>query len=271
MPLDSSTAITFLGVNVWDEGTEENFVRTGYSTATRTLLCAWEDRIAIINQIRGGASVIGGFYYYTPSQAYPDAPSLPFDAIRVEGIAGDSGLSVGPNGMVAYKYARLRITYKTLDYIDGITTGTTSLDFASQMVNLPQSTPTYKFPDGTLLSAQDGPLVRRSIVSLVQTRKNLAQLPSALVQSLAGNVNSTGFLGGNPGTVLFDGARADRRLTTTGNENWDMTYKFMFDPIGWNNVLQPSGSGAGTYQKVVRIADGVTTLYPSADLNQLLI
>ena len=54
MPLDSTTAITFLGVQVWDEGTEENFVRTGNSTAVRTMLCAWEDRVPIINQIRGG-------------------------------------------------------------------------------------------------------------------------------------------------------------------------------------------------------------------------
>jgi hypothetical protein len=274
MPLDSSTAITFLGVNVWDEGTEEHFVRVGNSTATRTLLCAWEDRVTIINQIRGGASIIGGYYYYTDSQVYPDAPFLPFDSIHVEGIAGDGGLSVGPNGMVAYKYARIHIVYKTLDYIEGVTTGTLSLDYATQFVSLPQSASTYQFADGTALSPQDSPPLRRGIVSMVQTRKNLADLPSALVQSVCGCVNSVEFLGGAPGTVLFDGGHADRRLTMTGDENWDMTYKFLYDPIGWNYLLQPSTTGTstgvvGTYQLVTRISDG-STLYPSTDLNQLL-
>jgi hypothetical protein len=94
------------------------------------------------------------------------------------------------------------------------------------------------------------------------------------VQSLAGNVNSVTFLGANSGTVLFDGAHADRRLTTLGAENWDMTYKFLYLPAGWNNVLQPSsivtGSTAvGTFQQVTRISNGAT-IYPTADLNPLL-
>ncbi len=212
MALDSTTAITFFGVQAWDEGTEENFVRIGNSTAVRTLLCAWEDRITVIEQVRGGGTEVGSVYYYSPLAFYPDAPFLAFDSIHVEGLPGEDGLTVGPNGMVGYKYARLRITYKSLDYFDGVTTGTTSLDFATQVVGLPRSVPTYQFPDGTPLSPQDSPSLRVGIVTIVQTRKNLAELPTALVQGLAGCVNSIAFLGGNPGTVLFDGAHADRRL-----------------------------------------------------------
>jgi len=274
MALDSTTAITFLGVQAWDEGTEENFVRTGNSTAVRTMLCAWEDRISIINQIRGGGVELGAFYYYTPSQVYPDAPFLPFDSIHVEGLPGEDGLTVGPNGLVGYKYARLRITYKSLDYFDGVTTGTMSLDFATQVVGLPRSAPTYQFPDGTPLAPQDSPPIRVGIVTIVQTRKNLAVLPTSLVQSLAGCVNSSSFMGGNVGTVLFDGGHADRRLTTTGAENWDMTYKFLYLPTGWNNILQPSSKNSsstavGTFQQVTRISDG-STLYSEGDLSQLL-
>jgi hypothetical protein len=274
MPLDSTTAITFFGVQAWDEGTEEHFVRTGYNTAIRTMLCAWEDRITIIDQIRGGGTQVGSVYVYTPSAVYPDAPFLAFDSIHVEGLPGEDGLTVGPNGMVGYKYARVRITYKSLDYFDGMTTGTTSLDFATQVVSLPRSAATYQFPDGTPLSPQDSPPIRVGIVSIVQTRKNLAELPTSLVQSLAGNVNSVTFLGADPGTVLFDGAHADRRLTMLGAENWDMTYKFLYFPTGWNNLLQPSsivsGSTAvGTFQQVTRISNG-DTIYPTADLSPLL-
>jgi hypothetical protein len=272
MALDSTTAITFLGVQAWDEGTEENFVRTGNSTAVRTMLCAWEDRITIINQIRGGGAEIGNYYFYTPSQVYPDAPFLPFDSFHVQGLPGEDGLTVGPNGLVGYKYARLRITYKSLDYFDGVTTGTMSLDYATHLISLPQSAPTYQFPDGTSLPPQDSPPIRVGIVTIVQTRKNLAVLPSATVQSLAGCVNSSTFLGGDSGTVLFDGAHADRRLTTTGTENWDMTYKFLYLAAGWNNLLQAAAKSSGTvgtFQQVTRISDG-STLYRLADLSPLL-
>ena len=74
---------------------------------------------------------------------------------------------------------------------------------------------------------------------MVQTRKNLASLPTATVQSLAGSVNLLPFLSSPPGTVLFDGAGADRRLTTVGAENWDMTYKFLYDPVGWTTCCSP--------------------------------
>jgi hypothetical protein len=272
MALDSTTAINFLGVQVWDEGTEENFVRTGNSTAVRTMLCAWEDRVQIVDLIRGGGVEIGSYYYYIPSQVYPDAPFLPFDSIHIEGLPGEDGLTVGPNGMVGYKYARLRITYKTLDYFDGVTTGTMSLDYATHTVALPQSSPTYQFPDGTPLQPQDSPPIRVGIVTIVQTRKNLADLPTSLVQGLAGCVNSSTFLDGDPGTVLFDGAHADRRLTTLGAENWDMTYKFRYLPTGWNNLLQPTAKNAstvGTWQQVTNISNG-NTIYPVADLSPLL-
>jgi len=274
MALDSTTTITFLGVQVWDEGTEEHFVRTGNSSAVRTMLCAWEDRVTIINQIRGGGEEVGGYYFYTPSVVYPDATFLPFDSVHVEGLPGENGLSVGPNGLVAYKYARLRITYKSLDYFDGVTNGTMSLDFATQTIGLPRSVPTYQFPDGTPLAPQDSPPIRVGIVTIVQTRKNLAALPTSLVQSLAGCVNLISFLGGSAGTVLFDGAHADRRLTTLGAENWDMTYKFLYLASGWNNLLQPSSkvsgsSAVGTFQQVARISGG-QTMYQTADLSPLL-
>jgi hypothetical protein len=147
-----------------------------------------------------------------------------------------------------------------------------SLDYATQTVSLPHSAPTYQFPDGTPLAPQDSPPLRVGIVTIVQTRKNLASLPSGMVQSLAGCVNSSAILGGAPGTVLFDGAHADRRLTTVGAENWDMTYKFLYVASGWNNLLQPTAkmSGtAGTFQQVARISDG-SPLYQLADLGPLL-
>jgi len=61
-------------------------------------------------------------------------------------------------------------------------------------------------------------------------------------------VNSSSILGGAAGTVLFDGAHADRRLTTVGAENWDMT--------GSVSILKIQGTFAGAIGLVLLQAAG---------------
>jgi len=265
MPLDSSTSIIISGIQCWDEGTEEHFQRFGHSTAVRNILCAWGDRLTLVNALRGGAGINNGVYYYNLSADYPDAAFLAFDSVTITGIAGESGLSVGPNGQVAYKYARLAIVYKTLDYLEGTTTGTLSLDYSTEVIAAPQTAAAFVWADGSDVDPADCPAIRVPIVTLVQTRKNLAALPTVLVQSLSGCINSAAFLGGAVGTVLFDGAHATRRLTTTGAENWDMTYKFLYCRTGWNYFLR-----AGEGFVAVNGKGTGTPPYASADLVQLL-
>ena len=134
MSLDSTTAITISGVRCWDRGTEEHFERLGYSHAIRSVLCAWGDRLTLVNALRGGAGVASGVYYYNLAAGYPDATFLAFDSVTISGVAGETGLGVGPNGQVAYKYARLAIKYQTLDYLEGTATGTLSLDYSTEVI-----------------------------------------------------------------------------------------------------------------------------------------
>src|ERR1700722_2963240 len=104
----TDTAITIGTITCWDEGTIERFTRYK-SAATRTLLCHWTDRATLIATLRGGVALVGGVWTVNVGN-YPDFPFLFIDSVTCEGVAGSAGLSVGTNGLVAHKYARLRAT-----------------------------------------------------------------------------------------------------------------------------------------------------------------
>jgi len=65
-------------------------------------------------------------------------------------------------------------------------------------------------------------------------RKN-AQLNQAAIYSLTGKVNSDGFKGFAPGEVLFLGASGQR----TGDNEWELTYKFAASPNKTGIVIGP--------------------------------
>jgi hypothetical protein len=244
MPLDSSTSITLLGIQVWDEGTREQFVRASTSSATRTLVCAWNDRVALINVLRGNVlQESPAVVQYSPPAAYPDAPWLFVDTIDVEGIPGESGLSVGTNGLVAYKYARIRVTYRSLPYLEGTETGVLSVDYGSEWFTLSNSRPSLKFSDGSGedVSTDLNPSLRITTVAFRQTRNNLPSIPVNQIVAATDTVNQSSFQGAAPGTVKFDGAASQRRLFSNGSPGWDLTYAFTYRPVGWNVAYDPVG------------------------------
>jgi hypothetical protein len=264
----SDTAITIGGVTCWDEGTIERFARYR-STATRTLLCAWTDRVALIEYLRGGSVDTSSGWIVTVGN-YPDFPFLFIESVTCEGVAGPGGLSVGPNGVVAYQYARLRATYATFEYQPGTETGTMGLDFGSQVLTLPQSTSILQYGDGASedLPPEDAPPLIIPTVAITRTVKDAPSIPmDTILACIQAPVNSASFLGADPGYVLFDGGRSLRRLTTAGAINYDLEYRFQYRAIPWNQVYA-NGGDSGPTRPVIRKADGLP-LYASSDLNGL--
>jgi hypothetical protein len=267
MGLDATTAITLFGIQAWDEGTKETFVRSTASSATRTLVCAWSDRSTLINSLRGSVGQEGPtVIQYAAPASYPDAPWLYVDTVEVEGLAGENGLSVGPNGLVAYKYARIRVTYKSLTYQEGIETGVLSVDYGAEWMNLSTATPSLQFSDmaGGNVSADLNPPLRITTIAFRQTRNNLPAIPVDLIISATDSVNLNSFQGAAPGTVKFDGAWSQRRLFSNGDPGWDMTYAFTYRSVGWNVAYDP----ANGWRPVAFIASGQAP-FASFDYNQL--
>jgi hypothetical protein len=269
MGLDSSTSITLLGIQVWDEGTKEQFVRSTTSSATRTLVCAWTDRVALINLLRGAVlQQSPSVLQFTPPAAYPDAPWLFVDTIDVEGIPGETGLNVGVNGLVGYKYARIRVTYRSLSYAEGTETGAFSVDFGSEWLTLSSATPSLKFTDGSAedVSTDLNPSLRITTIAFRQARNNLPSIPVPLIVSATDTVNSSSFQGADAGKVKFDGASSQRRIFSNGSPGWDMTYAFTYRSVGWNVAYDPVGG----WRPIKLKATGQPP-FGSFDYNQLFL
>lgn len=237
MPLTPAMQITYFGVQCYDEGTKETWKTFGRSQATRTIVCAWQDRIPLINNIFS----IGGLNnvnqpYYGPAAAYPDAPTLLFlETLDVEGIAGPNGLTTDPNGLVAYDLARCRLTFASYPY-DQSNLNVTSLDYGVEEICLTQSGSSFYW-NGTATTPvppTQTPSIRVPSVTLTITQYNQTVLPTPTVVALIGTVNNATVIGCSAGTLMFAGAKSARRLAVNGTVNYDMTFQFTYLPVGWN-------------------------------------
>lgn len=265
MPIDTAYSVLWHGVNVYDEGVREHFGRTE-SYAVRTVVCNWADRFTIINALWGNTGSAGIF---TAPEAYPDAPdTLYVDSVDVEGVDGPDGRSIGPNALVAYDKARLRVRYGTYDLNPTQQTGELQVDYASEIIKCAASTPTFKYTsDGVQLPPEDSPPIVLGTANLRIVRYGLAVIPTAAIFA-AGQapLNVSSIFGASAKTVRFDGAKAFRRLIPGGGLNWDLSLSFSWRSKPWDQVLRPS---TGAWDTIATIT-GSNPPLGTSDLNALL-
>src|SRR5580658_4350958 len=155
---DPTTSITLAGVTCWDLGTEEEFSRAGQrSQAVRSLLCAWADRVPLINAVLSTAATTGvgtvlGIGFFNQPYAYPAAPWLLLEQVKVKGIVGATGL--GEDNFTALDgstvqlasptYAGIQFVYRSQDY-QAFDNGTLTLDFGLESQPVPRSAPFLSF------------------------------------------------------------------------------------------------------------------------------
>jgi len=295
MPLDSTTSITIAGVQCWDAGTEENFSRNARSRATRSLICAWSDRVPLINAVlstsaASSAALVGTVGIFNQPFAYPQAPWLLLEDVKCRGIAGETGLSSidltaldsSTVSLVAFKYAAVTFIYASQDY-PAQDTGALTLDFGIETLSAPRSAAAFSYTSGSPagddpndVPVEDAPPLRETVVTLVRTRKNLTTLPAALILSAAQSpVNSAPFVlvhappaadtVAPAGTVKFEGVSTHFRTVAGGSAMWDASYRFVYRPSGWNNIYRPNVGFVPIYFKTT-----TNPYYATSDLNLLL-
>ncbi len=285
MPLDISTAIKIPGLPanmpLWDEETSEDFDHKSQS-ATRVMRCLWPNRVFITQLLRGQTTA---GLIYDPPLAYPDAPWLFVSRVKTKGYEGadpatgqPTGRTVGVNGMVAYKYAALVVTYSTLDYLADQQLGSLSLDFGVKYV-LPPSTGGAVFKYAvTQNDCLEPPPIPVTMVEFTRTINQVPVLPVQTVMNAAKNpINSLAFEGADPGLARFAGCKSSRQLDTYGNECWNVTMRFSIQSIPWDAQINPSpganSSGSGDYvepyEQLVYKSNGQPIIGRS-DLNLLL-
>lgn len=265
MPLDATTAITISGIQCWDEDAHEEFRKGGGSQAPRTLVCAWNNRIALAAALAGGTTAAGVVETNTPAASYPDATWLTVSSIRTEGLGVRK---IGTNGMVGYDFARLYVTYSETDRDLGQTQdlGALSLDVQSEIISPPRDQTTFKWKsDNVDVTPEATPGLPISTATFERVRRNVAIINVPLILSLLDHVNSTTFEGAVKGKVVFKGARPFRRITNLGAQNWDLSLLFQYRSVEWNKFLRPS---TGTFEEVVYKATG-EPFFPEGNLGAL--
>lgn len=267
MPLTSAEAITISGIQCWDEDASEEFRVGGGSRAPRTIVCAWDNRIALALALAGGTTRVGIIETNTPAASYPDATWMQVQNIRTEGVGKRK---VGVNGMVGYDYARLFITYGDTERDLGQTQdlGALSLDISSEIISPPRDEATFKWvSDDEDVTPEATPGLPISTTRFERVRRNVGGINVPLILSLVDHVNDATFEGAAPGTIVFNGARPFRKITNLGAQNWDIAYQFTHRRIPWNYFLRPS---TGQWEEIVYKNSG-DPFFPDGNLSALYL
>jgi hypothetical protein len=259
----SPTGISYLGVQCCDEGCGENFVRFGKSSAWRQLLMAWRDRVTFINNVGAMAGFnVSNQYFYTDAVGYPDGPTiLYYSSLETDGIPGPpTALNVGPNGMVGYLLARVKMHFQTNPYLE-LDQGTLSMSYANQDVFLDKNISTFYFNGNTStppIASSQIPALQVTMTTFVWEQFNLASIPTSTISAaIAAPIDQSGLFGtstSNGGTLRLMGVDTTRRVAQNGQEMWSMRTTLVENPVGWNCVFQPKAwngnTGADAYVPV---------------------
>ncbi|MBN2581410.1 MAG: hypothetical protein JXB10_20685 [Pirellulales bacterium] len=212
--------------------------------AERRLICAWDDRRALVEEILGDGYEFGG----QNPVAYPGVSSVVAVRVRVEPLTDDlvkqdlAELTDGPN---AYQgFARLTVNYELLTAADRadlpeiepqtfltyrMDRGTETVTFGGDALYWPGN------PEATFPSAAEGRLLLPVTIHRL-TWHRAVNPPWSAIRVSSGTFNDAPFLGAAEGTLLFDGAAAERvflRISDldTPEFSWRIEYFFREKPL----------------------------------------
>jgi hypothetical protein len=221
----------------------ENFDPDGM-TAVRQLICAWDDRRALVEEILGDGYEFGG---QNPVH-YPGVSSVVAVRVQVEPLADDlvkqelAELTDGPN---AYQgFARLTVNYELLVPADRanlpeiepqtfltyrMDQSTETVTFAGEELYWPGN------PEATFPSDAEGNLLLPVTIHRL-TWHRAVNPPWSAIRTSSGTFNDAPFLGAAAGTLLFDGAVAEREFLRisdldTPEFGWRIEYFFREKPL----------------------------------------
>ena len=257
----------------------EQYDADGFS-AQREFLIAWEDRDAFAVEILGEADQAGD----QSGVAYPGKSPVYAVEVRYEPVdpqhPDNQALSQLAAGLNSYSgsFAKAVVTYGTTtlrDRLDGPENETgTHLTYemshtAGNSIIMPGG---WQWQDSSLPIATYFKIYKRIPVSVHNlTWHNVISPPWTTIHELQGTINNAVFLGCPAGTILFDGAEAEKtfRAGFSPGESpvcWKIKYVFRERSnkhagaiYGWNFFYRESPAGW------VEINNGTDKLYDSAN------
>ncbi len=263
----------------------EQYDAGGFS-ARREFLIAWEDRDAFAVEVLGEAAATGGQTGTTyPGKNAARAVRIGFQPVDPEHPDNQelTQLAAGLNGYSG-SFAKAVVEYGTLtprDRLDGPEneSGTHITYAMSHAVGDATVRPGgWQWEDNSQAISTYYKLSKRVPVTVhYLTWHNVINPPWTAIHQLQGTTNDAVFLGCPAGTVLFDGAEAEKTFragaaTVEPSFAWTIKYLFREHSIkyagsiyGWNHIYRESPPGW------VKITNGTGHLYDSGDFDALFV
>lgn len=275
-PIGPGVSRTLNGITYWDEDCWEEYDVSG-NKAFRILLCMWGDRFRLTAALQGANFIPG----QSPTVAYyPDDHKMFLRGVKSKGADGKEGLSIGTNGMIAHKYARLTCEYgpATIPGLGGLGVGSynpdlITIDFDIDVVTLPRNYLRWNIDTNppSSATATPGSYSETPFPMLIPTARlviplsGLTTLNISTILSVVGHVNNKVIFGSPILRVMFPGARSKQRYLVSGQLVNDEELHFS---------VRSSNTAVPTWQQGFRAGySGPQNFYerpyPEADLNVL--
>ena len=257
-------------------------------TAERVLLCAWDDRRQVVEQLLGDGYEYGG----RGRARYPDRPDVVAMRTRCEPFTDDvvpQVLSELTEGLNRYNgFAKVTVDYELLAASDrddlpdaeDRTFLEYRQDFGRETMPLSGHGLTWQGSSGVPVPPVSVPSIRIPIVAHHLTWYRVLNPPWQAIRNSVGTVNGASFLGAAAGTMLFDGATAERefvRIDAFGRPElaWRIGYVFREKAVktaggnivGWNHAYRSLPVDSPGWDRLVD-SDG-NPLYQSNDFSLL--
>ncbi len=205
--------------------------------AERTLLCAWDDREQLVEQLLGDGYEHGG----SSRAAYPDKPDIVAIRVRCEPFTDDvvpQTLSELTEGLNRYQgFAKVTVHYELMvaadrEELPAIETGTFLTyrqDVDRETVLLSGDSLTWEDEPAEWVPQTAVPTIRIPIVEHHLTWHRVVRPPWQAMRQCVGTVNSGTFLGAAAETVLCDGATAEREfLRVSGSADTELAWRISY-------------------------------------------
>ena len=271
----------------------ETYEPTGMK-AQRRLMCAYEDRYAVVTALLGGNQVGG-----PPQAFYPNCPGIVAIRVRIEPFekrpdnrAAFDDLTADLNSysgqfvevVVDYDLPGTDGSHRQLPDPGQGTILTYRMDFGGEYIKTPSYALRWQSDASMPVTPDPAPTLRIPITEHHVTWRRVMNPPWDTIRYCVGAVNAGPFLGAPAETVLFDGAKADRQFTGLDDLQqpqfgWQITYVFREKSIkaltvnqgqlavGWNHSYRPESVAGAHWDKLVDQSNG--TLYRTVNFDAL--
>ncbi|MCE5301847.1 MAG: hypothetical protein LLF97_01910 [Planctomycetaceae bacterium] len=260
--------------------------------AQRRLVCAWDDRTALVEELLGDGYEFGG----CRRANYPGTAHIVAMRAQVEAFADDvvpQTLSEVTEGLNTYRgFAKVTVDYELLasanredlpTVIEG-TFLTYRMRRGWETISLRGDDLQWENEPSAEVPAEAIGAIRIPIVEHRLSWRRVVRPPWTAIRAAAGAVNDAEFLGAAAGSLMFDGAAAEHefiRISDTDDVEfaWRLEYIFrernarLLIPgvmAGWNHQYRPTPIGSANWDRLHSVAQDAHFLYRTCDFGALL-